>query len=314
MTSTVLLWIIFAIIVVSVMVIDLGVVDRKAHVVSTKEAALWTAAWVSLALLFNLGVYFMKGAGPALDFLTGYLLEYSLSVDNIFVFIVLFSYFGIDPLYRHRVLFWGIIGALVFRATLIGVGAALISRFHWVMYIFGIFLLFTAVKMARSKDDEDPDPEKNPVVNLFKKFFPVDNKFHDEHFFFHTPETGRLVATPLFICLLVIETTDIMFALDSIPAIFAVTTDTFIVFTSNVFAIMGLRSLFFLLDGIMGLFRFLKYGLTVILGFIGVKMLISEFVPISTPVSLGVVIGVLAISILLSVLLPNPDSSSEHNQ
>lgn len=303
MTPTVLLWVVFAVIVVGVMAIDLGVVDKKAHAVSTREAATWTAVWVSLALLFNLGVYWFMGPDPALQFLTGYLIEYSLSVDNIFVFIMLFSYFAVDPLYRHRVLFWGIIGALVFRATLIGVGAALISRFHWVMYIFGIFLLFTAAKMAMSKEDENPEPEKNAVVRLFKRFFPVTEQFHGEHFFFRMPD-NRLVATPLFITLLVIETTDIMFALDSIPAIFAVTTDSFIVFTSNVFAIMGLRSLYFLLDGIMGLFRFLKYGLTVILAFIGAKMLISGFVEIPTILSLAVVIGVLAISILLSVLIP----------
>jgi len=257
----------------------------------------------------------MKGPDPALQFLTGYLIEYSLSVDNIFVFIMLFSYFAVDPLYRHRVLFWGIVGALVFRGLLIGVGTALISRFHWIMYIFGAFLLFTAAKMAMSKDDEQPDPDNNRVVRLFKRFFPVTEKFHGEHFFVRMPD-NKLVATPLFITLLVIETTDIMFALDSIPAIFAVTTDSFIVFTSNVFAIMGLRSLYFLLDGIMGLFRYLKYGLTVILGFIGVKMLISGFVEIPTILSLGVVVGVLAISILLSVLIPerkDVNAASSHN-
>lgn len=307
MSSTVVLWVVFAVIVLGVMAIDLGVVDKKAHVVSTKEAAIWTGVWMALAMAFNAGVYFMMGKNPAMEFLTGYLIEYSLSVDNIFVFIMLFSYFAIEPLYRHRVLFWGIIGALVFRATLIGVGAALISRFHWVMYIFGIFLLFTAAKMAFSKEDGEPDPDRNPVVNLFKKFFPVTEKFDGERFFTHVAGSTKKVATPLFVCLLVIETTDIMFALDSIPAIFAVTTDTFIVFTSNVFAIMGLRSLYFLLDGIMGLFRFLKYGLTVILGFIGLKMLVSEFVHITTPVSLGVVIGVLAVSILLSLVIPDPD-------
>jgi len=291
------------------MAVDLGVVDRKAHAISTREAAIWTGVWVSLALLFNLGIYFFKGPDPALQFLTGYLIEYSLSVDNIFVFIMLFSYFAVDPLYRHRVLFWGIIGALVFRGLLIGVGTALISRFHWILYVFGVFLLFTAAKMALAKDDDEPDPENNRVVRLFKRFFPVTEKFHGEHFFVRLPDSHRYVATPLFITLLVIETTDIMFALDSIPAIFAVTTDSFIVFTSNVFAIMGLRSLYFLLDGIMGLFRFLKYGLTVILGFIGAKMLISSIVEIPTLLSLGVVVSVLALSILLSVLIPKPDSA-----
>ncbi|HEY8347592.1 MAG TPA: TerC family protein [Symbiobacteriaceae bacterium] len=306
--TTTLLWIIFAVIVIGVMALDLGIFDRHAHVVSTKEAAMWTGVWVSLALLFNLGIYFFMGQNAALEFLTGYLIEYSLSVDNIFVFIMLFSYFAVEPQYRHRVLFWGIIGALVFRGLLIGVGSALISRFHWILYLFGAFLLFTAAKMALQKQDDEPDPEKNPVVNLFKQYFPVTEKFHGEHFFTRLPN-GKLVATPLFITLLVIETTDIMFALDSIPAIFAVTQNSFIVFTSNVFAIMGLRSLYFLLDGIMGLFRYLKYGLSVILGFIGAKMLISSFVEIPTALSLGVVIGVLAISILASVLIPDRQAS-----
>lgn len=301
-----LLWVGFAVIVVGALAIDLGLVHKESKAVTTKEAATWTAIWASLALLFNGVVWWLRGPGPALDFLTGYLIEYSLSVDNIFVFIMLFSYFVVAPAYRHRVLFWGIIGALIMRAALIGVGAALITKFHWVMYIFGAFLLFTGVKMGISKEDGESDPGKNPIVTWFKRFFPTTAEYHGESFF--VKEVGSTVwkATPLFIVLLVVETTDVMFALDSIPAIFAITTDPFIVFTSNVFAILGLRSLYFLLDGIMGLFRYLKLGLAFVLSFIGIKMLVAEFYHIPTLASLGVVGGILAVSILASVVIPAP--------
>ncbi|MDB4896824.1 MAG: terC [Firmicutes bacterium] len=296
------------------MAIDLGLVNRKSHAVTTKEAAIWTAVWVGLALLFNSGIYLLLGKTPALEFITGYVIEYSLSVDNIFVFIVLFSYFKVDPRYRHRVLIWGIVGALVLRAILIGAGAALIHQFHWILYIFGAFLVFTAIKMAISEDDEDPHPDRNPVVVWFKKFFPVTGNYHGEHFFVKPEYAVRWLATPLFIVLLIVETTDIMFALDSIPAIFAITTNTFIVFTSNIFAILGLRSLYFLLDGVMGLFRFLKYGLTLVLGFIGVKMLVSDLYPVPIGLSLGIVLGILAGSMLLSVFIPERHKPDERHE
>ena len=301
MLATVATWGGFLLFVFAMMAIDLGLFHKKSHAVSTKEAAIWTGVWVTLALLFNAGVYLIRGRDPAIDFLTGYLVEYSLSVDNIFVFILLFSYFKVSPLYRHRVLFWGILGALFFRATLIGVGAALIAKFHWIIYIFGAFLIFTGLKMAFS-GDAHPEPEKNPIVSWFKRHFPVVNEYHADAFFVRPAGAVRWHATPLFIVLLVIETTDIMFALDSIPAIFGITDDAFIVFTSNVFAIMGLRSLYFLLDGVMDLFRYLKYGLTVVLCFIGLKMVLSEVWHMPTMLSLGVVATILGISIIASVI------------
>lgn len=308
--TTILMWGGFLVFVLGMLAIDLGLFNKEAHIVSTKEAATWTGVWVALALLFNAGIWYFMGPNSGLEFLTGYLIEYSLSVDNIFVFIMLFSYFRVDPMYRHRVLFWGIIGALIFRATLIGVGAALIERFHWIIYLFGAFLIFTGLRMAFSKE-EDPHPDKNPVVAFFKRHFPVTNQYHGEHFFVQLPGSVKWFATPLFIVLLIIETTDIMFALDSIPAIFAVTTNAFIVFTSNVFAIMGLRSLYFLLDGIMGLFRYLKVGLTFVLCFIGIKMVITDIVHIPTIVSLGAVAGILGLSIVASLVIPAPPEA-EH--
>ena len=310
MSTSILAWGGFLLFVFAMMALDLGVINKKSHVVSTKEAAIWTGIWVSLALLFNAGVYWFMGKDPAVEFLTGYLIEYSLSVDNIFVFILLFSYFQVDPAYRHRVLFWGILGALFFRATLIGVGAALITRFHWIIYLFGIFLIFTGLKMAFSKD-EDPDPDKNPVVLWFKRFFKVTEQYYGDQFFVHPAGSKALYATPLFVVLLIIETTDIMFALDSIPAIFAVTGNPFIVFTSNVFAIMGLRSLYFLLDGIMGLFRYLKVGLTFILCFIGLKMLLSDIYHMPTSLSLGIVAGILAISVIASLVVKPAEAKQE---
>ncbi|HLN65525.1 MAG TPA: TerC family protein [Symbiobacteriaceae bacterium] len=303
LSSSVLLWGGFLVFVLGMMALDLGVFNKHAHVVSTKESAIWTGVWVTLALAFNAGVYYFMGKNPATEFLTGYLIEYSLSIDNIFVFILLFSYFKVEPAYRHRVLFWGIIGALIFRATLIGVGAALIERFHWIIYVFGAFLIFTGLKMMFSKEEE-PDPDKNPVVRFFKRHFAVADTYHGEAFFIK--QAAKWVATPLFVVLLIIETTDIMFALDSIPAIFAITKDPFIVFTSNVFAIMGLRSLYFLLDGVMGLFRYLKVGLTFILCFIGIKMLLSNVWHVSTGLSLGIVGGILIASVVASLIIPAP--------
>ncbi|HYF94149.1 MAG TPA: TerC family protein [Symbiobacteriaceae bacterium] len=299
--GSIAVWVGFLLFVFALMAVDLGLFHKKAHAVSTKEAGIWTAVWVSLALSFNVGVYFFAGKELAINFLTGYLVEYSLSVDNIFVFILLFSYFKVDPAYRHRVLFWGILGALIFRGLLIGVGTALIAKFHWIIYVFGAFLIFTGIKMAFSGEAE-PEPDKNPVVGFFKRHFPVASSYHGDAFFIKPEGTTRWYATPLFIVLLVIETTDIMFALDSIPAIFGITNDPFIVFTSNVFAIMGLRSLYFLLDGVVDLFRYLKFGLTFVLCFIGIKMVLSDLWHVPTALSLGVVASILGISIIASIV------------
>ncbi len=308
MTTNLWAWGGFLLFIFAMLAIDLGLFHKVEHEVSTREASIWTVVWVTLALLFNAGLWRLRGPEPALQFLTGYLIEYSLSVDNIFVFIMLFSYFQVPMKHRHRVLFWGILGALVMRATLIGVGTALINRFHWVIYIFGAFLVYSAFKMAMSGEGGE-EPENNAVVRLFRRTFPVTERYHKEKFFIK--QDHRWLATPLFIVLLVVETTDVMFALDSIPAIFAITTDAFIVFTSNVFAILGLRSLYFLLDGIMGLFRYLKIGLSVVLGFIGIKMLTSSLLEIPIVVSLGVVAGILVISVLLSVLIPEKRKTEE---
>ncbi|MGE5675655.1 MAG: TerC family protein, partial [Mycobacterium leprae] len=243
-----LLWGLFNVLVIGLLALDLGVFHRKSHEVTAKEASAWTAVWVSLALLFNLFIYFWRGTTPALEYLTGYLMEESLSVDNIFVFVMILSYFKVPKQYQHRVLFWGVIGALVLRATFIGVGAALISRFHWILYLFGAFLVFTGIKMGLKSDDE-VEVDENGLVKWVRKFLPVTSRYHYDHFFVR--EDGRLAATPLLLVLLMIESSDIIFAFDSIPAIFSVTQDPFIVYTSNIFAIMGLRSLFFLLASVV---------------------------------------------------------------
>jgi tellurite resistance protein TerC len=294
-------WVIFNVFVLAMLALDLGVFHRDDHVVGMKEASLWTVIWISLALIFNAGIYFFVGPEPALQFLTGYLIEKSLSVDNIFVFVMLFSFFNVPVIYQHRVLFWGILGALLMRGALIGVGAFLISQFHWVIYIFGAFLVFTGIRMGVQKD-EHVEVESNGVVKLLRRFMPVTQQYRGHSFFVR--EGGRLFATPLFVVLLIVETTDLIFALDSIPAIFAVTTDPFLVYTSNVFAILGLRSLYFLLADVVTKFRFLKIGLSVILVFVGVKMLIVDIYHIPIVASLGVIASVLAISIVASLMFP----------
>jgi tellurite resistance protein TerC len=294
-------WVLFNVFVLGLLALDLGVFHRDDHAVSMKEASIWTVVWISIALLFNLGVYFYAGPEPALQFLTGYLIEKSLSVDNIFVFVVLFSYFNVPVIYQHRVLFWGILGALIMRGILIGVGAFLITQFHWVIYIFGAFLIFTGIRMAVQKD-EHVEVESNGVVKLLRRVMPVTTSYHGHDFFVR--QAGKLFATPLFVVLLVVETTDLVFALDSIPAIFAVTTDPFLVYTSNVFAILGLRSLYFLLAEVVTKFRFLKIGLSAILVFVGVKMLIEGFYHIPIVASLVVIASILTISIVASLLLP----------
>ena len=296
------LWIGFNVFVLAMLALDLGVFHRKAHVVSFRESITWTVVWVALALLFNGGVWHFYGSQKALEFFTGYLIEKSLSVDNVFVFALLFSYFAVPPVYQHKVLFWGILGALVMRAVMIAAGAALIARFNWVVYLFGAFLILTGLKMI-IKREEEIHPERNPVVRWFKKLVPVTTDYRQDKFF--VVEGGVRHATPLFVVLLLVEVSDLIFAVDSIPAIFAVTTDPFIVYTSNVFAILGLRSLYFALAGVMNKFHYLKIGLGVVLAFVGVKMLLAHTAwKLDTLISLAVVAGILAISILASLVRP----------
>lgn len=294
-------WVGFNAFVLVMLALDLGVFHRKAHVVHPREAGVWVAVWVSLALVFAGGLYFLEGRQVALTFITGYLIEESLSIDNIFVIVLIFAYFGIPQKYQHRVLFWGILGALIMRGTFIGVGAMLIERFNWILYIFGAFLVFTGVRMAMHGDTEF-DPETNPVMRGARRWLPFTHRYYEQKFF--AREEGRLVATPLFLVLLLVEFTDLIFAVDSIPAIFAVTTDPFLVYTSNVFAILGLRSMYFLLAGVVDRFHLLRYGLAVILTFVGVKMLIEDWLHVPILVSLGVILIALATSIVLSLMIP----------
>ena len=308
MDAPIWLWIGFNVFVLAMLALDLGVFHRKAHAVSGKEALTWSLVWISLALVFNAVIYFYwdrmmpdstyTNRDAALAFFTGYLIEKSLSVDNIFVFILIFSFFGVPAAYQHRVLFWGILGALIMRGTLIAVGAALLHEFHWIIYIFGAFLIFTGIRMAWNHE-ENVEPDKNPVVKFFTRFMPVTETFEKDQFFVR--RAGKLMATPLFLILLVVESTDLIFAVDSIPAIFAVTQDPFIVYTSNVFAILGLRALYFLLANVMNQFQYLKFGLSAVLIFIGVKMVIVDFYKIPITVSLGVVASILTLSILASL-------------
>ena len=301
-------WVGFIAFVVLLLAIDLGVFHRKSHEVKIKEALIWSAVWISLAFIFNYGIYIFMGKEKALEFLTGYLIEKSLSVDNLFVFIMLFTFFKVEPRYQHKVLFWGILGALIMRAIFIFAGVALISRFHWIIYIFGAFLVFTGIKMIFHKDEE-VSPDKNPLVRLFKKFFPVTDQMHGGNFFVKI--NSKTVATPLFIVLLVVEFTDLIFAVDSIPAILAISTDSFIIFTSNVFAILGLRALYFALAGITQYFHYLKYGLSAILVFVGVKMVIVGFYKIPIVYSLLTILGILIVSIVLSVIFPQKEKTNQ---
>ena len=282
--------------------LDLGVFNRHAHTVKLKEALAWCTVWFALAMAFNLLLSFKLGRQPALEFFTGYIVEMCLSVDNVFVFIVIFQYFRVEPKHQHRVLFWGILGAVIMRAIFIFAGISLINSFHWIIYVFGAFLVYTGIKLAIPKKEDGFEPEKNPLVKLARRFLPVTPQFEGGHFF--TRREGKIHATPLFLVLLVVETTDVMFALDSIPAVIAITRNEFIVFTSNIFAILGLRSLYFAVSGIMQLFRFLNYGLALILVFVGFKMIASHWVDISIHLSLGIIGTVLAASMLASVLFP----------
>jgi tellurite resistance protein TerC len=306
-------WIGFNVMVLFLLALDLGVFNRKAHAVSVKEALGWSALWVSLAIGFGLWIGQSMGRQSMLEFYAGYLVEQALSVDNLFVFILIFGYFRVPQELQHRVLFWGILGALVMRGAMIGAGAILLAQFHWIIYLFGAFLVYTGFKMAFG-GGSDIEPEQNPVIRMVRRFVPLTTKFHGEQFFVQEAiEPGgalRRVATPLFVVLVLVETTDVVFAVDSIPAIFGVTRNPFLVYTSNVFAILGLRSLYFVLANVIGKFHLLKYGLSVVLAFVGVKMLLSDVRPIGIGVSLGVVAGVLVGSVLLSLVIP-PRKESE---
>lgn len=293
-------WIIFNLVIVVLLAVDLFF-HRKAHEISIKEAVYWTLFWMSLALLFNIYIYYARGLEPALNFFTGYLIEKSLSIDNLFVFLLIFKYFKTPASSQHKVLFWGVLGAILLRALFIWLGITLISKFHWMIYLFGVFLIFTGIKLWLEKDKE-VHPEKNPIIRLFNRFFPVTKDYVEDHFF--VMKAGRYLATPLFIVLLSVETTDVIFAVDSIPAILAITYDPYIVYTSNIFAILGLRSLFFVLSRMMSLFHYLHYGLAIILVFIGGKMVLSEVYPVPTFITLLIVFLVLIVSVAISIVLP----------
>ncbi len=301
MGTSIFFWIGFHLFIFIMLALDLGVFHKNTHKVPVKEAVVWSAVWISLALLFNLFVFFEFGKIKALEFLTGYVIEYSLSVDNIFVFILIFSYFAVNDQYQHKILFWGILGALIMRGVFIFTGVALINRFKWIVIIFGSFLVFTGVRMLFQKE-EKVDPEKNPVVKFFRRFLPVTSSMHGDKLIII--QKRRLYATPLFLVLLIIESSDLIFAVDSIPAILAISKHTFIVYTSNIFAILGLRSLYFAIAGMMGYFRYLKIGLAFVLTFVGLKMLTSYLhfeIPIVT--ALGIIISILLVSIFASVYI-----------
>jgi len=297
----ILIWVGFNLFVLGMLALDLGVFNRKPHKTTVREALIWSGVWIGLALLFNAGLYYWLGPQKALEFLTGYLIEKSLSVDNIFVFLLVFSYFKVPAQHQHKVLFWGVVGALLMRALFIALGVALIQRFHWIIYVFGAFLVFSGIKLAIEKDKEIR-PEKNPILRLFHRLMPVTQTYEEGRFF--VERSGRRVATPLFIVLLVVETTDVIFAVDSIPAIMSISLDPFIIYTSNVFAILGLRALYFALAGMMQSFHYLHYGLSAILVFVGLKMLLLDLYKMPVGVALGVVGAILAVSVVLSMLLP----------
>ena len=297
--------------VLAVLAIDLGIFNKKAHAASVREAATWSAVWITLSLGFAGLILHLYGKQPALEFVTGYLIEYSLSVDNIFVIVLIFSYFWIPEKYQHRVLFWGIIGALLMRGAMIGAGAILIQQFHWIIYVFGVFLVFTGVRMA-THDEGDIEPEANPILRLVRRMLPITHDYRGQEFFVKEPPVRgappAIMATPLFVVLVLVETTDLIFAVDSIPAIFAVTKDPFLVYTSNVCAILGLRSLYFLLAGVINKFHLLKLGIAAVLTFVGVKMLVSSVYEIPIHISLLVIIGVLATSVVASIVFPKADT------
>jgi len=305
LSTNIWFWVGFIAFVLAMLALDLGVFHRRAHEVRPKEAGLWTAVWVALALLFALGLYLVADHHVALTFLTGYVVEEALSVDNIFVIVLIFEYFRVPKVSQHRVLFYGILGALVMRGAFIAVGAALIARFHWVLYVFGAMLIVTGIRIGIRGDDEF-NGEQNRIVRAVRHLLPFSKDFHGKHFF--VVESGRKMATPLLLVLILVELTDVVFAIDSIPAIFGVTTDPFIVFTSNIFAVLGLRSLYFLLAAVVDRFYLLKYGLALILSFVGFKMLAERYIEIDIVMSLSVILGVLALSITASLMWPRREA------
>jgi tellurite resistance protein TerC len=292
-------WIVFSLIVLALLALDLGVFHRRMHAISVREALIWSCVWITVALLFNVGIYFTRGLGPAIQFLTGYVIEKSLSIDNIFIFVLIFSYFAVPAQYQHRILFWGILGALLMRGILISVGLALLEKFHVVIYLLGAFLIITGIRMGFSRSEE-VRPERNPVLRLVRRILPVTTE--DAHGRFFVRRAGRLFATTLFVVLVVVESTDLIFAVDSIPAIFAVTRDPFIVYTSNVFAILGLRSLYFVFASMIQKFYYLKIGLAIILIYVGIKMLVADYYEISPYFSLLVIVFVLGLTALASFI------------
>jgi tellurite resistance protein TerC len=302
-----LLWTVFSAFVLGMLALDLGVFSRKPHEVHFREALTWSAVWIALAMVFNAWIYTRFGTEKGLEFLTGYVIEKALSVDNIFIFVVLFASFRVPAKYQHRVLFWGVIGAILMRAAFIALGAALLERFHWVMYGFGAILIITGIRLL-IKGDIEPHPEKNPIYRFARRFIRAVPEYHGKHFF--VVQNGRRFATPLLLVLLAIEATDLVFAIDSIPAIFAITDDPFIVYTSNIFAILGLRALYFLLAGVIDKFHLLKIGLALVLLFVGAKMVLAEVVEVPIGVSLGVIAGILGTSVVASVMWPKAVSSA----
>jgi tellurite resistance protein TerC len=304
-------WVGFAVFIFIMLCIDLGLFNRKAHSPSYKEAAFWSGIWVTLAMIFAGLMFWQRGTKTGLEFLTGYLIELSLSVDNLFVFLLIFGYFQVPKKYQHRVLFWGVLGALLMRLTMIGVGAALVQRFHWIMYIFGAFLVYTGINMLRQQDAQ-VKPEQNPLVRFATRFIPITDEYEGSHFF--TVVNGKRTGTLLLLVLIIVEVTDLVFAVDSIPAIFAVTKDTFILYTSNVFAILGLRSLFFLLAGVVEKFHYLKIGLAVVLSFIGAKMLlVAVHIDIPIGISLAIVAVLLLASVVASLIWPKPSATKSED-
>ncbi len=309
MQTDLVFWIFFNVFVLLMLALDLGIFNRKAHEISIKEAMIWTVVWISLAMCFNVLIYYWQGKVKALEFFTGYVIEKSLSVDNIFVFVLIFSYFKTPSIHQHKILFWGIIGALIMRAAFIFAGVALLEKFHWTIYVFGAILIFTGYKMLVQKEKKI-EPEKNPVIKLFRRIMPVTHELHDGKFFVSLK--GKLFATPLFLVLLLVETTDLIFAVDSIPAILAITQDQFIVYTSNVFAILGLRSLYFALAGMIDKFRYLSAGLAFILIFVGLKMVASDYYKLPIHIALLVIIGILAFSIIASFVFKNKNEADQN--
>jgi tellurite resistance protein TerC len=306
-------WIGFNTVVLAILFFDLVILHKRSNSASVKVAAIWSVVWVVLSLSFAAGVYHVMGEESGLEFLTGYLIEYALSVDNIFVFVLIFAYFKVPKEYQHRVLFWGIIGALLLRGGMIFAGAALVSRFEWILYLFGAFLVFTGFRMARQNDTSDYNPERDPVLRLARKLMPVTQDYQGDCFFVQRPDAAgklRRAATPLFIVLILVDTTDVIFATDSIPAIFAVTRDPFIIYTSNICAVLGLRALYSLLASVVDKFRYLKLGLSLVLMFIGAKMLVDHFYPMPIIGSLGVVAAILVTSVLASLQWPRPEQGA----